>query len=173
MPTDDRRANESVLVVVERAAATPLWNADWGPTPDEGWSMLEQEEWEPAAAFAERLQLALERQATETCQPTVLLVTSAQDDEAAMSERWSLSSVVLGHFTSTAGGRLLLTGGYGQETRAAFALSSLAEELSDEWATASIAIDVRAGRVSRPPGARRVSPSREPRWAGSDHSALA
>jgi hypothetical protein len=173
MPTADHRASDSVLVVVEREAACALWSADWGPAPDAGWTLLEQEEWEPAEQFAERLQTTLLRETSDATRPTVLLVTSGLDDDAASSEHWSLSSSILGHFTVNGGGRLILTTGYGAPR--CDSLESLAEELSDEWASASVSVGVRSGRVTKAPEARRsVSTGvRDLRWSGSDHSALA
>ena len=173
MPTPDRRATDSVLVVVEREAACPLWLSDWGPMPEAGWSLIEQEEWEPAEAFAERLQTAIEREMTDATRPAVLLVTSGFSDDDATCERFSLSSTILTTLATNGGGRMSLTVGYGHDGRREPALEALAEELSEEFSASPVTVDVRAGRASRMPEPRRAVVRESSRWAGSDHAALA
>lgn len=173
MPTADRRASDSVLVVVEREAACPLWISDWGPMPEAGWSLMEQEEWESAEAFAERLQVTIEREMADATRPSVLLVTSGFDDDEATCERFSLSSTILTTLATSGGGRLTLTVGYGHDGRREPSLESLAEELAEEFSTSPVSVGVRAGRASRMPEPRRVVAARNSSWAPSDHAALA
>lgn len=147
-------APESVLVVVEREAACLLWMTHWGPPPDDDWSMLEQEEWEPAQDFAGRLESTLERHTADASwQPVVLLVTSSDNDEASTSARWAMSATILTHLVKTGGGKLLLTRGYGFDGREQAALADLADELSEAWDSSNIVI---ATQFHEPPPESQV-----------------
>ena len=52
------------LLVVEGCAACTLWPAHLGAAPDDGWAVVEQEEWEALPAFSARLNEALSRATT-------------------------------------------------------------------------------------------------------------
>jgi hypothetical protein len=134
-------ASESVLVVVEREAACLLWMTHWGPLPDDDWSMLEQEEWEPAQDFAARLESTLDRHtADEGSRHVVLLVASGDNDEASTSARWAMASTILTHLVRTGGGKLLLTRGYGFDGRQQAALADLADELMEAWDGSNVVV---------------------------------
>lgn len=137
----DAAAPESVLVVVEREAACLLWMTHWGPLPDDDWSMLEQEEWEPAQDFAARLESTLERHtAGASSRHVVLLVASGSNDEASTSARWAMSATILTHLVRTGGGKLLLTRGYGFDDREQAALADLADELTEAWDGSNVVV---------------------------------
>src|SRR5688572_8809062 len=92
------QAQPSVLVVVEKEAVCPYWMEHWGPAPEGDWSMIEQEEWEPDASFAERLGTTLARcSAEESDGEIVVFVASSRKDAAAMAERWSRATSLMSH----------------------------------------------------------------------------
>jgi hypothetical protein len=154
----DSKARESVLVVVEGEAACPSWMDHWGDAPEDGWDMLEREEWEPAEMFSERLHTTLVRASADTdASATVVLVAAGSTEPAAMSARWRLAADLMNHLASMGGGRILLTRGYGHDGRAEPALEALAEDLRDEWSGAKIQVIVCLNE--EPPASQiRISP---------------
>ena len=129
------------LIVVEGRAACASWLAHLGASPEEGWAVLEQEEWEPLSGFCARLGDTLSR-ATASSDGTlvVTLVTSQQWDVVALDSRRRLALEILAHLARGAGGALLLTHGHQRDLACRDALTTLAEELSPEWADARVTV---------------------------------
>src|SRR5262245_35733486 len=113
---------ESVLVVVEGHAACPYWMDHWGTEPAADWSMVEQEEWESAEAFRERLEVVLDRERLAGAAATIVLVSSAATDAPAMASRWELANGVMNHLLRSGGGALVVTRGFGHRGQAQPAL---------------------------------------------------
>lgn len=171
----EQQAQQSVLVVVEGDAACPYWMDHWGPAPELGWSMLEQEEWEPAGAFSERLDAALDRAVyTAGSSEEVVLVTGGRTDAEAMAARWSRASALCRHLAAVGGGQLVLTRGFGHDGREEPELSALAEDLAEEWEDSGITICVRLDAPPAPVSRIRTA-SRPPQasWAHGYEEQLA
>jgi hypothetical protein len=113
----------------------------WGTDPEGDWSMLEQEEWEPDAAFAERLGTTLARSSAEDSEAEVVLfVMSSRDDAPAMTERWSRANSLMSHLARFNRAQLVLTRGYGYGDEVDSMLSDLGEELREAWADAGVSV---------------------------------
>jgi hypothetical protein len=95
--------------------------------------MVEQEEWEPEAAFRDRLEDVLARHALSSFEQTrVVLVASGECDESALAERWRLCGDLLAHVSDVGGGELVVTRGFGHQGAPQPALEALVEDLSAE-----------------------------------------
>ncbi|HEX3596311.1 MAG TPA: hypothetical protein VHU80_14475 [Polyangiaceae bacterium] len=151
-------SNTRVLLVVEGSAASPMWPAHLGAPPDEGWSVLEQEEWESMSAFCARLEETLARATLHSEEGLVVtLVTSGYWDPASVAARRRLALDILAHLAETEGSALLLSHGHQHDHGAREALTALAAELAPEWADARVLVSARF----------EERPRREPRKASS------
>ncbi|HEX4339223.1 MAG TPA: hypothetical protein VH062_25120 [Polyangiaceae bacterium] len=147
-------SNARVLLVVEGSAACPMWPAHLGAPPEDGFSVLEQEEWESMCAFGARLEVTLGR-ATSQGDGTfvVALVTSGFWDPASLRARRRLALDILAHLAETEGSALLLTHGHQHDAGSRDALGALAAELAPDWADARVTVSARLEER-----ARRVEP---------------
>ncbi|HVW30312.1 MAG TPA: hypothetical protein VHC69_33370 [Polyangiaceae bacterium] len=153
--------NAPLLLVVEGCAACLLWPAHLGVAPEEGWAVLEQEEWESLPAFAARLGETLSRAtASNDDGPLVVtLVTSHHWDAVAVAARRRLALDVLAHLAGGAGGSLVLTHGHQHDASCRDGLVALAGELSPEWADARVAVSARFDERIRRDVRKSSSPS--------------
>jgi hypothetical protein len=138
-------SNAPALLVVEGCAASSLWPAHLGVAPDDGWAVLEQEEWESLPTFSARLNEALTR-ATAIAEDgplVVALVTSLHWDAVALGARRRLSLDILAHLARGPGGALVLTHGHQHDPACRDAVAALAEELSPEWTDARVTVSTR------------------------------
>jgi hypothetical protein len=149
------------LLVVEGCAACTLWPAHLGAAPDDGWAVVEQEEWEALPAFSARLNEALSRATTpsEENQLLVVLVTSRHWDGVALTARRKLALDILAHLARGAGGCLLLTHGHQYDPACRDAIAALADELSPEWADARVTVSARFEERTRRETRKASSPS--------------
>jgi hypothetical protein len=149
------------LLVVEGCAACPLWPAHLGTAPDDGWAILEQEEWESSSAFSTRLNEALTRATacSDEIPLVIVLITSRHWDGEALGARRRLALEILAHLARGAGGSLVLTHGHQHDPACREALGALADELSPEWADARVTVSARATeeRTRREREARKAS----------------
>jgi hypothetical protein len=143
------RETQSVLVVVEGSAACPLWMSHWGAAPTGDWSMVEQEEWESAAAFGDRLSGILERCTMSDPETVIVFVAGARTDDAAMATRWGTSTTLLAHLSQIGGGNLVLTRGYGHDGRPEPMLAALAADLAEEWDGSGVTVTVKLAEAPR------------------------
>lgn len=147
------------LLVVEGCAACPLWPAHLGTAPDEGWAVLEQEEWEPLPAFSVRLNDALARAIDCAESPlAVVLVTGRHWDAVSLGARRRVALDILAHLARGAGGSLLLTHGHQHDQACRDALAALADELSPEWADARVTVSARFEERTRREARKSSSP---------------
>lgn len=148
------------LLVVEGCAACPLWPAHLGMAPDDGWAVLEQEEWEPLPAFSVRLNEALARATACVESPlAIVLVTSRHWDGISLGARRRVALDILAHLARGAGGSLLLTHGHQHDQECREALAALADELSPEWADARVSVSARFEERTRREARKASSPS--------------
>jgi hypothetical protein len=165
----DFQTEDSVLVVVEGSAATLSWPAHLGTPPEQGWSLLEQEEWEPFDSFSRRVNDSLERSDPGVgSRQVVLLVAGSWMDEETLTGRARLSNDILRHLAQAEGGTFLLSHGHLQDARLRGELTSLASDLAEEWDDSRLVVRTRFARPSSLPGPRR--PSDAPRGRGSDRA---
>jgi hypothetical protein len=149
------------LLVVEGCAACPPWPAHLGASPEEGWAVLEQEEWEALPAFSKRLGEALSR-ATASVDDgplVVIFVTSHHWDAVAVAARRRIALDVLAYLAGGAGGSLVLTHGHQRDALCRDGLVALASELSPEWADARVAVSARFDEHARRETRKVSSPS--------------
>lgn len=150
MPKANVSPEESVLVVVEGTAACPYWMDHWGPQPADGWTMLEQEEYEPTASFAERLKVVLERHRWQaTSAATVLFVAGVASSAATLLARRTLTNALAVHLAQHGGGRLVITEGHGLRESPEAALVALADGLDQLWIDMGVHVGVRVARRRR------------------------
>jgi hypothetical protein len=154
----DLETEESVLVVVEGNAATHSWPAHFGAPPEQGWTLLEQEEWEPQGAFLKRMGSTLERSRLgESSKQVVILVAGSWLDEETLRTRAHLANEIVGHLALSGGGTLLLTHGHLHDPLLRSELTSLGIELTEEWDDPRLVVQTRFVRPSWIPEPRRVS----------------
>jgi hypothetical protein len=148
------------LLVVEGCAACPLWPAHLGAAPDDGWAVLEQEEWESLSAFSVRLNEALARATGSAEGPlAIVLITSRHWDGVAIGARRRLALDILAHLARGAGGSLFLTHGHQHDPACRDALAALADELSPEWADARVSVSARFEERTRRETRKASSPN--------------
>ena len=153
----DLETEESVLVVVEGNAATLSWPAHLGAPPEQGWSLIEQEEWEPPGAFLARVDGTLERcRLGAASKQLVLLVAGSWLDEETLRARAHLANEILGHLALSGGGTLLLSHGHLHDPQLRGELTSLASDLAEEWDDPRLVIRTRFVRPSWIPEPRRA-----------------
>src|SRR3954471_17993510 len=129
--------NARILLIVEGTAASDLWPAHLGATPENGWSVLEQEEWESLTAFSSRLNETLSRfilPAVSDEPSVVTLIASRCWDAESVAARRRVALDVLAHLAQSGGGTLVLSHGHQHDASCREALTKLAAELSPEWA---------------------------------------
>jgi hypothetical protein len=152
----DFRPDQSVLVVVEGSAATLSWPSHLGAPPEHGWSLLEQEEWEPAHAFRARVNDALERCTVDsTSNQVVLFVAGSWMDGETLAARDRLANDILRQLAQAQGGTFLLSHGHLQDGRLRGELETLASELAEEWDDPRLVVRTRFARPSWLPEPRR------------------
>lgn len=153
----DIHPEQSVLVVVEGSAATLSWPSHLGAAPEQGWSLLEQEEWEPAHAFRERVNQTLERCTPDASSNQVVLffVAGSWMDGDTLAARAHLANDILRHLAQTEGGTFFLTHGHLQDGRLRSELEQLASDLAEEWGNTQLAVRTRFARPSWLPEPRR------------------
>jgi hypothetical protein len=151
-------SNTRVLLVVEGSAACPMWPPHLGAPPDEGFAVLEQEEWESMSAFCARLDETLTR-ATLHCDDglVVTLVTSGYWDSASVAARRRLALDILSHLAEIDGSALLLSHGHQHDHGNRDALAALAAELAPEWADARVIVSARFEERTRRSEQRKAS----------------
>jgi hypothetical protein len=144
MAPQSSQGETAVLLVVEGAAAAPLWPEHLGDAPSAGWAMLEQEEWEPVAPFLSRLTDALDRDAASAA-PTrqVVLIAGVSLERATLAARHLTSLAILQYLSQVGGGTLLLSHGHSQTDAACEELVELARELDEEWSESGVVVATR------------------------------
>ncbi|HVU05630.1 MAG TPA: hypothetical protein VHE30_27970 [Polyangiaceae bacterium] len=136
--------DDSVLLVVEGRAAAPSWLAHLGAPPPSGWSVLEQEEWEPVSPFLDRLGDTLARNAFDgEHAETVVVVLGADLDETGLAARRLVLLSVMTELARQGSGTVLLTHGLVQDARLHEELCELADELASEWEDSGVAVHAR------------------------------
>lgn len=154
--------NARILLVVEGTAASDLWPAHLGATPENGWSVLEQEEWESLSAFSNRLNEALSRfiLPADFDEPSVVtLVASRFWDAESVAARRRIALDVLAHLAQAGGGTLVLSHGHQHDAFCRDALTKLAAELSPEWADSRVVVSARFEERARKVETRKTSSS--------------
>jgi hypothetical protein len=149
--------DECVLLVVEGSAACEHWPSHLGAPPDAGWSVLEQEEWEPLSGFLERLSNVTPMLAGGGERPVVALISSRFWDACSIDARRRLALDILAHLAQAGGGTLLLTHGHQHDALAREALTALAQELSPEWEESRVLVSTRFEERSRRTETRKPS----------------
>jgi hypothetical protein len=168
MPRESFHFESALLLVVEGRAAAPLWLGHLGPAPRDGWTMLEQEEWESATAFQSRLGETLDRDALDPHGARVIvLVASDWMDERSQASRRQLAASLLAHLARQGGGEFVVTHGYGHDSRAREELAQFVALLADEWQSSGIVVSTRFAEAPRRSEVRKVSePRRYARASG-------
>lgn len=148
----------ALLLVVEGRAAIPLWPGHLGPAPRDGWTMLEQEEWETGHSFENRLTETLGRDALDPHGArVVVLVASAWTDERSLSARQQLAVSLLTHLAQQGGGELFVTLGHEHDAEARDELAQFVASLAEEWASSGIVVSTRFSEPARRRDVRRIS----------------
>jgi hypothetical protein len=154
--------NARVLLVVEGTAACALWPAHLGAAPEDGWSVLEQEEWESLSAFSSRLNDTLSRfvRPSASDEPSVVtLIASRLWDADSVAARRRIALDVLAHLAQSGGGTLVLSHGHQHDASCREALTKLAGELSPEWADSRVLVSARFEERVRKAETRKTSSS--------------
>jgi hypothetical protein len=158
----DFRPEESVLVIVEGSAATLSWPSHLGAPPAQGWSLLEQEEWENTVAFRARVNDTLARCTLDsTSNQVVLFVAGSWMDDDTLTARACLGNDILRHLAEGEGGTFLLSHGHLQDGRLRDELETFASDLREEWDDPRLVVQTRFARPSWVPEPRRsIDPTR-------------
>ena len=145
-------------MVIEGSAAVESWPAHLGAPPEQGWSVVEQEEWEPGDTFLGRVGGALEDCAREAeSSLVVVLIAGSWVDEATNASRARLANDIVWNLARAGGGTLLLSHGHLHDAELRSELSLLASDLAEEWTDGSVAVRTRFARPSRLPEPRKAS----------------
>jgi hypothetical protein len=150
-------SNGCVLLVVEGHAACSAWPVHLGSAPDDGWCVLEQEEWEPFEAFRVRLSATLERLSLGGSAGPVVLVASRFWDVGALAPRRKIAVEILATLAQSGGGEFVLSHGHQHDGPPREALAALSAELSQQWADSTVSVTVRVEDRARRAEVRRAS----------------
>jgi hypothetical protein len=143
-----------LLVVMELGSAWPSVASAvrTGPLLEQARRVVTQDEGETPAAFSERVAASLEQLFGRGVKlSNVALACNERADDAAQGARRQLATRALGLIAATGAGdgSLHLTAPERSSGRARHALSALAQDLSDEWRSAGLAVSVDFGERER------------------------